>query len=73
MFDVDIDYACQQAEEILVRRIAQHVNRPIGISAFKCKDCGEPIIEIRRIQVLGCSRCVDCQVDFELINKHYRS
>ncbi|CDL80443.1 TraR/DksA family transcriptional regulator [Xenorhabdus cabanillasii] len=72
MFDV-IDRACQHAEEVLERRIAEHVNRPVSISAFECEDCGEPIPEIRRIQVIGCSRCVDCQSDFELINKHYRS
>ncbi|WP_340617193.1 TraR/DksA family transcriptional regulator [Xenorhabdus entomophaga] len=72
MFDV-IDRACQHAEETLERQIAQHVNRPVGVSAIECEDCGEVIPEIRRIQVMGCTRCVDCQSDFELIKKHYRS
>ncbi|MCP9267823.1 TraR/DksA family transcriptional regulator [Xenorhabdus sp. XENO-1] len=72
MFDV-IDRACQYAEETLARQIAEHVNRPVGTSAFECEDCGEAIPEIRRIRVMGCTRCVGCQADFELINKHYRS
>ncbi|MDE9494201.1 TraR/DksA family transcriptional regulator [Xenorhabdus bovienii] len=72
MFDV-IDRASQQAEETLERQIAAHVNRSVGVSVFECEDCGEAIPEIRRTQVLGCTRCVDCQADFELIKKHYWS
>ncbi|MBE8597857.1 TraR/DksA family transcriptional regulator [Xenorhabdus sp. BG5] len=71
MFDV-IDRACQHTEKTLERQIAAHVNRPVGVSAFECEDCGEAIPETRRAQVMGGTRCVDCQADFELIKKHYR-
>lgn len=55
------------------RQIAAHINRPVGVSAFECEDCGEAIPETRRAQVMGCTRCVDCQSDFELIKKHLRN
>ncbi|PHM73811.1 TraR/DksA family transcriptional regulator [Xenorhabdus kozodoii] len=71
MFDV-IDRACQHADEVLERRIAAHVNRSVGVSVFACEDCGEAIPALRRTQAMGCSRCVDCQADFELIKKHNR-
>ncbi|CEE91284.1 Uncharacterized 8.5 kDa protein in gpA 5'region [Xenorhabdus nematophila str. Anatoliense] len=70
MFDV-IDRACQHAEETLARKISEHVNRPVGVSAFECENCGEAIPEIRRTQVIGCYRCVDCQAYFELQQKHW--
>ncbi|WP_036770740.1 TraR/DksA family transcriptional regulator [Photorhabdus australis] len=73
MFEADdIDRASEYAAATLERQITAHVNRRVSASAVECEDCSEAIPEMRRTQVLGCSRCVDCQADFELIKKHYR-
>ncbi|MGO2307131.1 MAG: TraR/DksA family transcriptional regulator [Providencia sp.] len=49
------------------------IKRPIGVSAFECDECGNPIPESRRIASPGCIRCIDCQTVYELKDKHYRS
>ncbi len=72
MFDV-IDRASQYADEMLERQISAHVNRPVGVSAFECQDCGQPISEKRRMIIAGVTRCAPCQDVFELKLKHYRS
>ncbi|PHM73691.1 TraR/DksA C4-type zinc finger protein [Xenorhabdus kozodoii] len=68
-----IDGACECAAEILERRIAAHVNRPVGVAAFVCEDCDQPIPEQRRRVIAGVTRCVPCQDVFELKQQHYRS
>ncbi|WP_426578394.1 TraR/DksA family transcriptional regulator [Xenorhabdus stockiae] len=72
MFDV-IDRASQYADDMLERKIAEHVNRPVGISAFHCEVCEQPIPEQRRKVIAGVTRCAPCQEVFELKQKHYRS
>ena len=37
-------------------------NKP---SAIYCEDCGRLVPEERRKAVPGCTRCVDCQREFE--------
>ncbi len=69
----DIDYAIDRAAELLAQRITAHVNRPVGVSAFECQDCGKPISEKRRMIIAGVTRCAPCQDVFELKLKHYRS
>lgn len=69
----EIDRACERTAEILERRIAAHVNRPVGVSAFECADCGQPIPTERRMIITGVTRCTTCQDIFELKQKHYRS
>ncbi|OKP03908.1 TraR/DksA C4-type zinc finger protein [Xenorhabdus eapokensis] len=69
----ELDRACEHAAEILECRIAAHVNRPVGVSAFACEDCGQPIPAQRRRIVAGVTRCATCQSVFELKQKHYRS
>ncbi|CAM4055391.1 TraR/DksA C4-type zinc finger protein [Xenorhabdus thuongxuanensis] len=69
----EIDRACEHAAEILERRIAAHVNRPVSVSAFGCEDCGRPIPTQRRMIIAGVTRCATCQDVFELKQQHYRS
>ncbi|MDC9603945.1 TraR/DksA C4-type zinc finger protein [Xenorhabdus griffiniae] len=69
----EIDRACERTAEILERRIAAHVSRPVGVSAFKCEDCGAPIPKERCRIIAGVTRCATCQSVFELKQKHYRS
>lgn len=38
---------------------------PARESLTHCEDCGEPIPEARRLAVPGCTRCRDCQEEFE--------
>ncbi|PHM65703.1 hypothetical protein Xsto_01855 [Xenorhabdus stockiae] len=68
-----LDRACEHAADMLERRIAAHVNRPVGVSAFHCEECEQPIPEQRRKVILGVTRCAPCQEVFELNQKHYRS
>ncbi|MCP9269379.1 TraR/DksA family transcriptional regulator [Xenorhabdus sp. XENO-1] len=72
MFDI-IDRASQYADEMLERKIAEHVNRPVGVSALHCESCGNPIPEQRRMIIAGVTLCTPCQDVFELKQKHYRS
>jgi phage/conjugal plasmid C-4 type zinc finger TraR family protein len=34
-------------------------------SALECADCGEPILEARRMAVPGCTGCIGCQKEHE--------
>ncbi|WP_289994119.1 MULTISPECIES: TraR/DksA C4-type zinc finger protein [Photorhabdus] len=69
----EIDHACQHAEKTLERRISEHVNRSVGVSAFECEECDQLIPVERRMSIAGVIRCVACQEVFELKQKHYRS
>ncbi len=51
--------------------IAKH-RQPKTASAIYCDDCGEPIPELRRQTIVGCSRCVSCQQIAEIKAKGYR-
>ncbi|MCC8421411.1 TraR/DksA family transcriptional regulator [Photorhabdus thracensis] len=69
----EIDRACQHAEKTLEHRISEHINRSVGVSAFECEECDQPIPVERRMSIAGVIRCVACQEVFELKQKHYRS
>ncbi|MBD2789993.1 TraR/DksA C4-type zinc finger protein [Xenorhabdus sp. DI] len=69
----EIDCAIDCAAELLAQRIAAHVNRPVGVSAFECEICGGAIPAERRMIVPGVTRCALCQEVAELKQKHYRS
>lgn len=32
-----------------------------AVSAHECEDCGDPIPEKRRLAMVGCTRCIQCQ------------
>ncbi|MDE9487236.1 TraR/DksA C4-type zinc finger protein [Xenorhabdus bovienii] len=68
-----LDLAIQHVDEMLERRIAAHVNRPVGVSSLTCQDCGKPIPTQRRMIIAGVTLCAPCQNVFELKQKHYRS
>ncbi|CDL83857.1 TraR/DksA C4-type zinc finger protein [Xenorhabdus szentirmaii] len=69
----ELDCVLDCAAELLAQRIAAHVNRPVGVSAFECEVCGRAIPEERRMIIAGVTRCTPCQDVFELKIKHYRS
>ena len=50
---------------------AHRINRD-AVSATHCSDCGEDILELRRVKVPGCKRCASCQQDSELRQKQGR-
>lgn len=59
-----------RAQELEERQRAEALarfaeGREAGNGLSHCEDCGEPIPEARRKVVLGCTRCVQCQEDFE--------
>ena len=58
-----IDQANDVAQQSIERSIANapKFNRP---SLTECKDCGEPI-PLKRQQLGGVSRCIDCQQYFD--------
>ena len=63
-----IDQACEVEEMLRANALAkfQAAQRSrVAVSAFECEDCGEPIPEARRVAILGCATCVDCQTDRE--------
>lgn len=68
-----IDRANELAEKEREVALAKHRNRTTACSLTHCEDCAEPIPEIRRQKVQGCTRCIDCQTAYELRQKHYRS
>lgn len=65
---------CQRANDELINDAltAHNRNRPSHNSLAECEDCGEPIPEARQLAVPGCTRCVGCQADHELILSHWR-
>lgn len=69
----EIDYANDHAALVLERNLSRPRITAVGIAAFECECCGNPIPEPRRRAVIGCTMCIDCQAIDELKNKHYRS
>lgn len=68
-------YHDQAAEvELLQRQIAldnqaaKNQQMP-PVSAYFCEECGEEIPEARRIAVIGCRCCTDCQQEIEKYGK----
>ena len=53
--------------------LAKHPRKTIACSLTHCEDCNDPIPEARRQNVVGCTRCIDCQTLYEQKQKHYRS
>lgn len=72
MSDV-IDRANEYAALLLEQNIQAATKPILTVSAFVCENCDHPIPEERRLAVIGCTLCIDCQILFELKDKHYRS
>ncbi|OHX10240.1 TraR/DksA family transcriptional regulator [Chromobacterium sphagni] len=51
-----------QRDAALARQLANITHRA---SLSHCEDCAEPIPDARQRIVAGCSRCVQCQQEFE--------
>lgn len=67
-----IDRANDLAEQERERSLALFRQHPTPCSRLFCEDCDEPIPEIRRQAVQGCTRCIDCQTLHEHHAKGYR-
>jgi len=62
----DIDRAQEASEQFNNFALGEHKrNRPTGPSLEECDDCGEAIPIKRREAQPGCTRCIDCQHNFE--------
>ncbi|MDD9341768.1 MAG: TraR/DksA family transcriptional regulator [Providencia heimbachae] len=72
MSDV-IDRANEYAALVLEHNIQAAKKSRNTVSTFVCENCDHPIPEARRQAVIGCTLCIDCQILFELKDKHYRS
>ena len=63
-----IDKACE-VEEMMrhyaLERFKATNQLKNSVSAFECEDCGEVIPQARRVAVLGCTTCIDCQTERE--------
>lgn len=67
-----IDRANELAEQEREHALAKLRQKPTACSRLFCEDCDEPIPELRRNTVQGCTRCVECQQIFEHQQKGYR-
>lgn len=67
-----IDQASALEEMMREQAIAAHRLNHNAVSATHCSDCGEDILELRRVKVPGCQRCASCQQDEELRMKNRR-
>ncbi len=62
IFEQASDLEQRQREDALAMQAAR---QPIGASLSHCQDCGEPISDKRRLCAPGCTRCVNCQNEYE--------
>lgn len=62
MDDADRAQAVIEREEARWQRRATDTKPE---SRERCRDCGEPIPEARRVAVPGCQRCAGCQGDHD--------
>lgn len=61
MADV-IDMANDQADYLLQVALERRPRATASaVSALNCEDCDGPIPEPRRLAVLGCDTCIECQ------------
>ena len=71
MADV-VDRAAGYVEKELEYRIAEAragAEPATSNGPAECEDCEEPIPEARRKAVPGCTRCIECQEDYEKSKK----
>jgi phage/conjugal plasmid C-4 type zinc finger TraR family protein len=62
-----IDIANNRAERFIQAALSRagSSRSPARESLARCKDCGEPIPEARRLAIPGCTRCRACQEAYE--------
>jgi len=62
----DMDLCQQINEELISDALHRHgLYRPTGHSLTHCVVCTEPIPEARRQAAPGCTKCYDCQLEYE--------
>jgi len=62
----EIDRAQEASEQFLAVVLNEHQrNRPTGPGLKECEDCGDDIPLKRRKAQPGCTRCINCQTNFE--------
>lgn len=58
--------------DAILRHYRRGIRNSMYAAELNCEDCGEEIPEKRRQAVPGCTRCVKCQEQFELLS-HWRA
>ncbi|WP_410499691.1 TraR/DksA family transcriptional regulator [Chitinibacter sp. S2-10] len=66
VFDRATDLEQWQREQALSKALDQPAST---VTSLGCHECGEPIPEARRKAAPHCTRCIDCQKDFEHARK----
>jgi len=68
----DMDLCQQINEELIEDSLAAHYRRGIRNAmadpVTACVDCTAQIPEKRRLVVPGCTRCIDCQTEYETLH-----
>ena len=60
------DNASDLSEVYLANALAARSARPVTTASLtECEECGGEIPHKRRIAVSGCTRCLECQQEFE--------
>lgn len=63
----DIDRAQEATDQFLNSVLGEHQrHRPTGPGLEECEDCNDPIPLRRREAQPGCTRCINCQHNFEI-------
>lgn len=63
---MDIIDSASEVEELQRNAaLAAHRMNRLAVSAVRCSDCDEELLEARRIAYPGCTMCVSCQADAE--------
>jgi phage/conjugal plasmid C-4 type zinc finger TraR family protein len=64
------DRASALSEQYLTQALAARAARSAAPaeSAIECEECGDEIPEKRRQAVPGCTRCIECQADFDRVS-----
>ncbi|EPV7104188.1 TraR/DksA family transcriptional regulator [Citrobacter freundii] len=64
-----IDQASALEEMMRDHAIQAHRLNHSAVSATHCGECGDKLLDARRKAYPGCTMCVDCQGEQELLNK----
>lgn len=65
MDEVDQAQAVNEDFQAFALDLNKRQREPSNYTGAWCLDCDEVIPEARRAAVPGCTRCIDCQIDFE--------
>ncbi|HED2372605.1 TPA: TraR/DksA family transcriptional regulator [Citrobacter freundii] len=64
-----LDAASELTQQRIEMAVAAHRLNHSAVSATHCEECDEELPEARRKAYPGCTMCVSCQGEQELLNK----